>query len=310
MTNKRKGFNLNGIIVIDKPYGLSSNQALQRVKRLFNAQKAGHTGSLDPMATGVLPICLGQATKISQYILDADKAYHAVIQLGISTDSGDSEGKIIHEHSVKNLSIEEIQSVLQKFVGEIKQVPPMFSALKYKGIRLYELARKGITIERKARTIKIYELSLIKYSSQKHTIEIAVRCSKGTYIRTLGIDISKALNCEGHLIKLTRTQCGLLTTEDTFSLEILHELSMTSRYKKILNAEYAMINTPIFNIPSDQENLFYLKGKIHLNNTFTGTARIYDHNKFIAIGHFEQGNLLKKQLFLQGIIENEPKIYD
>ena len=298
MARKRKGIALNGIIVIDKMYGLSSNQALQGVKRLLNAQKAGHTGSLDPMATGVLPICFGQATRIAQYLLDADKAYRAVIQLGISTDSGDAEGNIIYQHTVKDFPLGEIQEALRKFQGEISQIPPMYSAIKHQGKPLYELARQGIEIERKARNVNIYALELIEYNSTKHTIEIAVRCSKGTYIRTLGMDIAKVIHCHGHLIELVRTQCGLLTQNDAFSLEMLHSMSMDLRYEKVLNPEYVFTNTAIFTIPIDQVDLFFLKGKMQLTNNFTGTARIYDHDRFVALGHFNEGSLVKKQLFL------------
>ena len=310
MARKRKGIALNGIIVIDKPYGLSSNQALQRIKRLFNAQKAGHTGSLDPMATGVLPICFGQATRISQYLLEADKAYRAIIQLGIATDSGDTEGKITNQHEVPELTLHDIEEVLQKFRGEISQIPPMYSALKHQGKPLYELARQGIEIERKSRNITIYTLELIEYNAEMHTIEIAVRCSKGTYIRTLGMDIAKALNCDGHLIKLTRTHCGLLTMDDASTLDTLHSLSLDLCYEKVLNPEYAFTDTPIFTIPSDKVDLFYLKGKMQLTNDFTGTARIYDHDRFVALGHFEQGTMVKRQLFLQGITNDEQEIYD
>lgn len=310
MTGKRKGLAVNGIIVINKPYGLSSNQALQRVKRLFNAQKAGHTGSLDPMATGVLPICFGQATRISQYLLDADKAYRATIQLGISTDSGDTEGNIVHTSPVPPLTHERLQTVLQQFLGETEQIPPMFSALKHQGKPLYELARRGIEIERKARRIRIDQLSLIHYDPKAHTIEIDVSCSKGTYIRTLGMDIAKALGCDGHLINLARTRCGLLDTTDAFDLNELEELSLNLRRGKILNAEYAFTDTPVFTISPDKQDLFYLKGKMQLTDNFTGTARIYNQDRFVALGHFEQGNLIKKQLFIQGNINNEQEIYD
>ncbi|WP_440682742.1 tRNA pseudouridine(55) synthase TruB [Cysteiniphilum halobium] len=310
MARKRKGIALNGIIVIDKPQGLSSNQVLQRVKRLFNAQKAGHTGSLDPMATGVLPICFGQATRISQYLLDADKAYQATIQLGISTDSGDAEGNIIEQHEVPEIALESIHKVLREFRGEINQIPPMYSALKHQGKPLYKLARQGVEIERKARNITIYTLELINYNPEKHTIDIDVRCSKGTYIRTLGMDIAKALDCAGHLIKLTRSACGLLTMNDAFSLEMLRSLTLDLCYEKLLNPEYAFTDTPIFTIPNDKVDLFYLKGKMQLTNDFTGSARIYDQDRFVALGHFSDGELVKKQLFLQGIIENEQEIHD
>lgn len=298
MSLKLRKKSLDGIIVIDKPYGLSSNQILQRVKKIFNAKKAGHTGNLDPMATGVLPICFGQATKISQYLLEADKVYQAVIQLGTSTDSGDIEGNITHEHAVPTFTTTHILNVLQQFKGKSSQIPPMYSALKFQGTPLYKLARQGIEIERKPRSIFIHELQLIQYDPILHTIAIKIRCSKGTYIRTLGIDIAQSLNCAGHLIKLTRMQCGLLTDSDSISINSLeHSCDNVSNHKKILSMEYAFTDTPIIKIEDKKIKLFYQQGKIDLINNFTGIARIYDKDCFIAIASFKQGHLIKKTFY-------------
>ncbi|WP_116963963.1 tRNA pseudouridine(55) synthase TruB [Fastidiosibacter lacustris] len=310
MARKRKGIALNGIIIINKPYGLSSNQALQRIKKAFNAQKAGHTGSLDPLATGVLPICFGQATRISQYLLDANKSYEATIQLGISTDSGDIEGQVIRTSDIPVLDEETINTTLQRFIGQIKQVPPMYSALKHQGVPLYEFARKGIEIERKPRVITIFALKLIDYDAYKHTINIDVHCSKGTYIRTLGMDIAQALGTDGHLTKLTRTQCGLLSSQIMLEIDNLEQLTITQRHSRVLNTECVFTDTPIFTIPCDAHSLFYSKGKLQLERNFSGIARIYDQGHFVAIGYFEQGNLIKKQLFLQGIINNGHEIHN
>jgi tRNA pseudouridine55 synthase len=185
----KKGRPINGIIVIDKPTGRSSNHVLQQVKRLFNAQKAGHTGSLDPLATGLLPVCLGDATRISSYLLDADKSYRVECQLGVVTDSGDSDGNVIAESPVPEIEQVQIETIIEGFVGEQDQVPPMYSALKHQGQPLYKLARQGIEIERKARRVTIYDIKLVNLTSD--TLCFDVTCSKGTYIRSLIEDIGQ-----------------------------------------------------------------------------------------------------------------------
>lgn len=189
---KKNRLNLNGVIVVNKSKNISSNKVLQQLKHLFNAQKAGHTGTLDPMATGVLPICFGRGTKIAQYLLDADKEYIATVKLGIETDSGDAEGNVVAEnHIIPTLTESLIETVLEKFRGGISQVPPMYSALKYNGQPLYKLAREGKKVEIKPRNIRVYELELLDFSET--TIKVRVKCSKGTYIRSLAIDIGKQL---------------------------------------------------------------------------------------------------------------------
>lgn len=204
---KKNKLNLNGIVVINKAKGVSSNKVLQQLKYLFNAQKAGHTGTLDPMATGVLPICFGRATKIAQYLLDADKEYIATIRLGIETDSGDTEGQIIAKNNnIPSLSHQLIEEVLTSFRGNISQIPPLYSAIKHNGQPLYKLAREGKSIEVKSRNINIYMLELLDFDED--TLKVRVKCSKGTYIRSLAIDIGKKLGCGGHLIALQRTQSG------------------------------------------------------------------------------------------------------
>lgn len=229
---KKNRLNLNGVVVINKAKGLSSNKVLQQLKYLFNAQKAGHTGTLDPMATGVLPICFGRATKIAQYLLDSDKEYIATVKLGIETDSGDAEGTIIAENdNIPVLSKELIEETLKKFRGEISQVPPMYSALKYNGQPLYKLAREGKTIEIKPRNIIIYELELLSFD--KDIIKVKVKCSKGTYIRSLAIDIGKELGCGGHLIELQRTQSGPFDLKQAFELEQLKDLSLEEKVASI-----------------------------------------------------------------------------
>ena len=206
MARKRRGREINGIVLFDKPLGLSSNQALQRVRRLFNAAKAGHTGSLDPAASGLLPVCFGQATRISGLLLDADKTYRVTGRLGTRTDSGDLEGEVIETRAVPSLDAEAVEAVLARFHGRVEQVPPMYSALKHEGKRLYELAREGKTVERKARTIDFHEITLEGLTETEFTLR--VHSSKGAYIRTLVEDIGEALGCGAVVAELRRIGLG------------------------------------------------------------------------------------------------------
>jgi tRNA pseudouridine55 synthase len=198
----RKRRDIHGIVLLDKPTGLTSNQALQRVKRLCNARKAGHSGSLDPLATGMLPICLGEATKLSSFMLAANKSYDVRAALGAATTTGDSDGEVTEKAAVPALSEQSVLAALAGFVGKIEQVPPMYSALKHEGQRLYTLARKGIEVERPARSVHIHALDLVSYDSP--TLELRVRCSKGTYVRTLVEDLAKALGTVAHVTALHR----------------------------------------------------------------------------------------------------------
>ena len=226
INNKR---DVNGILLLDKPKGLSSNAALQQVKRLYCARKAGHTGSLDPLASGMLPICFGKATKMSQQWLNADKIYHVRAQLGIQTTTGDAEGSIVAEKAVPDLTPKIIEQTLNRFRGEIQQVPPMYSALKHQGQPLYKLARRGITIERLPRAVIIHHLSLLSY--ENHQLELQVHCSKGTYIRTLIEDIGEALHCGAHVVELRRLSVGNFSAEQMISLEQL--LALGQRFEEL-----------------------------------------------------------------------------
>ena len=221
--NRRSGQNISGVILLDKRIGISSNAALQEVKKLFHARKAGHTGSLDPLASGLLLVCLGEATKISSFWLNTDKRYRVKVKLGLSTATGDSEGEIVERKPIPDLNENAIVAVLEKFNGEITQVPPMYSALKHNGTRLYELARQGIDVERKARTVTIFGLSLLHYSDE--TLELDVHCSKGTYIRTLAEDIADAMGSCGHVEELRRTRVGEFALADEYKFEDLECLS-------------------------------------------------------------------------------------
>ena len=217
---------LNGVLLLDKPAGLSSNDALIRAKRLLNAKKAGHTGTLDPFATGLLPLCFGEATKFSHDLLEADKTYDTVVHLGVATETGDTEGAVISEQPV-SVSIAQIEAVLATLRGPIQQVPPMYSALKRDGKPLYEYARAGVTLEREARAVVIHELTLLDY--QAPLLTLRVRCSKGTYIRVLGEDIGHALACGAHLQALRRTGVASLTLAGAVTLEALEAMTPAER---------------------------------------------------------------------------------
>lgn len=222
MARRRKGRPVTGILLLDKPQGWSSNGVLQKIRWLFQAQKAGHTGALDPMATGLLPICLGEATKFTRFLLDADKAYLATASLGVRTDTLDAEGEVIEQRVVPDLSEDAIATLLNaEFTGDLLQVPPMYSALKRDGKKLYELARQGIEIEREARPVHIHRLEMLGYQSPQ--LHLDVDCSKGTYIRTLVDDIGTALGCGAHLSALRRTRHGRFSLTQAVSLDALIE---------------------------------------------------------------------------------------
>ncbi len=223
MSRRRKGRDVNGILVIDKPLDVTSNGILQHVKRLFGAAKAGHTGALDPLATGVLPLCFGEATKFSQMMLDSDKSYIATAKLGVRTETGDIEGSVVSERSVpEDLSADSLETVLAAFRGDIQQVPSMYSALKHKGRPLYEYAREGIEVDRPARPVTIYELTLGEIRDNE--IDIAVSCTKGTYIRSLVEDIGEALGCGAHVTALRRTMASGFTLKDAHAVSELEAM--------------------------------------------------------------------------------------
>ena len=226
---------VHGVLLLDKPIGLSSNQALQKAKWLLRAEKAGHTGTLDPLATGVLPLCFGAATKFSQMHLDADKAYETTVRLGIQTSTADAEGDVLRERPV-TCTQAELDVVLTRFTGSITQVPPMHSALKKDGKALYEYARAGIDVERQARHVTIYALELLEASvlAAQPAISLRVACSKGTYIRTLGEDIGEALGCGGHLSALRRIRTGGFDTRGCVSLDALERMSEAERMACLL----------------------------------------------------------------------------
>ena len=226
MARKRtRGRSVNGVFLLDKPFGLSSNHALQRVRRLFDANKAGHTGSLDPLATGVLPICLGEATKFSQFLLDAEKGYRSTFSLGLRTESGDVDGGEVSRIDASKITLAQIEQAVETFGGDIQQVPSMYSALKHNGQPLYKLARQGIEVERAPRSITIYDYKILDFRPGVIAeLDVEVRCSKGTYIRSLADDLGQMLGCGAHVSALHRTLAGPFHESETLTLSALEEM--------------------------------------------------------------------------------------
>lgn len=300
---RKRGRPVNGIILLDKPEGITSNKALQRVKSIFFAQKAGHTGSLDPLATGMLPICFGEATKVSNYLLDADKRYRFSCQLGVVTNTGDAEGEVIDQHVVPELDEAAIESILQDFRGTIQQIPPMFSALKHKGERLYDLARQGIEVERAPRTVNIHELTLLNYSDG--VLELEAECSKGTYIRTLAEDIGAAIGCGAHVIQLRRLTVGpfqdsaaMVTLEQ---LETLLEENRDELNRLLLPIDAALMHWPDVRLNADL-SYYLLQGQpVQVPKAPSrGWVRLYNADKdiFLGVGQIsDDGKVAPKRLF-------------
>jgi tRNA pseudouridine55 synthase len=277
---------LNGFLLLDKPLGMSSNQALQRVKKLLQAKKAGHTGSLDPLATGMLPICFGEATKFARFFLEANKMYEATAQLGMRTTTGDLEGEVILQKDASGVTIEAIEAILPTFKGTTSQIPSMFSAIKYQGRPLYELAREGITIEREPRSITIDFLELITFDKAAHTFSIKVSCSKGTYIRNLMEDMGEALGVGATVIELRRLSVGHFTEAQMLSLEMLEDSTQEENITRIISLETACDALPILSL-SVEEGRMIQQGKT-LTWIDALTAPEYslkvEGQKFIGIG--------------------------
>jgi len=231
---RTRGRSVNGLFLLDKPFGLSSNHALQRVRRLFDANKAGHTGSLDPLATGVLPICLGEATKFSQFLLDAEKGYRSTFSLGLRTESGDVDGGEVSRIDASHITLEQVEQAVETFRGDIEQVPSMYSALKHNGQPLYKLARQGIEVERAARSITIYDYKILDFRPGVIAeLDVEVRCSKGTYIRSLADDLGQMLGCGAHVSALHRTLAGPFHEAETLTLSALEELRENSEPEQL-----------------------------------------------------------------------------
>ncbi len=297
---------IDGVLLLDKPLGYSSNQALQKVKWLFQAAKAGHTGTLDPLATGVLPICLGEATKFAQYLTDADKTYIARVQFGVTTTTGDAEGKVLARKPV-TFNQAQLLAVLQQFEGVIEQVPPMYSALKHEGKALYTYAREGVEIERQPRSVHIREITLKTYA--EGIAEISVTCSKGTYIRTLAEDIGHALSCGAHLLALRRIATASYDIAQTISLEALEQLNTEQRDQQLLPVDSAIEAIPKIILNADaayylmQGQPVWQSGKIPV-----GDLRLYnDQQQFLGLGYLQpDGKIAPKRLLqVEAIARNK-----
>ena len=295
----KKGRDIDGVFVLDKSSGTSSNSALQQVKRLFGANKAGHTGSLDPLASGLLPICLGQSTKVAQFLLDDDKRYFVRGKLGEVSDTGDSDGKISQYGSTSGIDETTVKDSLKKFVGVISQVPPMFSALKKNGTPLYKLARKGIEVERNPREVKIYEIQFISLEGNILTLEVS--CSKGTYIRTLIEDIGKDLNCGAHVIELRRIGFAHLNIDQSKSFDEINKMSSGELEKLLIGPDEMLPNLKSVYLDYDQSVDVKFGRKIKCDEFNTPQkVKLYDSNrKFIGIGECNHlSEVLPKRLFI------------
>ena len=295
MTQKN---NLNGILLLDKPLMLSSNHAIQKIKKQFNIRKVGHTGTLDPLATGILPVCMGRATRISQFLINSDKTYRALIMLGTRTSTGDKEGEIIETCSSDvSTNTAYIDKVLKSFIGEQKQIPPMYSALKHNGERLYKLAQKGLNVSRKARSINIYSIDLISINDDY--LEVIIDCSKGTYIRTLAEDIAKKLGTVGHIDQLRRLNIKCFHDQSMFSFNQIMKA-------KSINQFLLPIDIPLKHLAkkdfSESESSMFTNGlSIQTNqrsNNESDYIRIYnDESVFLGLGLYSNGYIKPKIVF-------------
>ena len=297
---RARGRDVNGILLLDKPKGITSNEALQQVKRLYFAKKAGHTGSLDPLASGVLPICMGEATKISAFLLDADKRYQVRCQLGITTTTADAEGEVLETRPVEAYTPQQLEKVFDEFRGDIEQIPPMYSALKHEGQRLYKLARQGVEVEREARPVSIFELTLTGQGDD--WLDIDVHCSKGTYVRTLAEDIGERLGCGAHVSALRRTSVGPYADDNLVTLERLEDLKdndMPAMDNLLLSIETALTQWPDVELSADAS--FYLQqGQPVLvpHAPTSGWVRLYATNRlFIGMGEIlDDGRVAPRRL--------------
>ncbi len=305
MARRRRGLPIDGVLLLDKPKGMSSNYALQKARRLYQAQKAGHTGTLDPMATGLLPVCFGEATKFSSHLLEADKVYRARIKFGQVTDTGDAEGTVIREREVPEIAQAELDAVLDRFRGEIDQVPPMYSALKHQGRPLYELARQGIEIERAVRRVTIYNMALLARHSDGIEIEVAV--SKGTYIRSLAEDIGEALGCGAHLTALRRLKTGPFTGDAMLDFERLEALAdQQAREGVLLPVDILLDHLPRLDITAEMARMI-LRGQ--QAETTTGPlevdslARVYQDQQLLGLVRIAAEGVIAPRRLLSSAVE-------
>ncbi|TAI85295.1 tRNA pseudouridine(55) synthase TruB [Pectobacterium versatile] len=307
---RRRGRDVHGVLLLDKPQGVSSNDVLQKVKRIFNANRAGHTGALDPLATGMLPICLGEATKFSQYLLDSDKRYRVIARLGQRTDTSDADGNVIEERAI-GFSATDLEQALEGFRGTTQQVPSMYSALKYQGRKLYEYARQGLTVPREAREITVYELQFIRWEGDE--LELEIHCSKGTYIRTIIDDLGEKLGCGAHVIYLRRLQVATYPTERMVTLEQLAALAEQAQTQEhplslsldplLMPMESPVIDFPEVNLMPVVAGYLKLGQAVQAANTpLDGMVRITegDEHKFIGMGEIDSdGRVAPRRLVVE-----------
>jgi tRNA pseudouridine55 synthase len=288
---------VHGVLLLDKPQGLSSNQALQAAKRLFNANKAGHTGSLDPLATGLLPLCFGEATKVSSYLLEADKRYRARCRLGVRTDSADAEGEVIAEKPVPgDLDSAAIEGALEPLRGDIEQIPPMYSALKHQGKRLYELARQGVEVERKPRPVRIVRYELVGREGDE--LDFEIECSSGTYVRTLIDDLGQALGCGAHVIALRRLGVQPFDDSGMYTLEELESMSLEERDAALIPVDAALTRWPAIEFAAESARYVKQGQAVWVSNApVSGHVRLYGPLGFMGIGEIlDDGRVAPRRL--------------
>jgi tRNA pseudouridine55 synthase len=308
---RNRGRDIQGILLLDKPSGLTSNEALQRVKRIYQARKAGHTGSLDRLATGMLPICFGEATKFTGFLLESDKSYQATFRLGVETTTGDALGEIVKQAAVPDLNPRLIRAVLEKFIGRIEQIPPMYSALKKDGVRLYELAYQGIEVERQPRLITINRIDLLRHDSD--SLDVEIECSKGTYIRTLAEDIGRALGCGAHVSALRRIGAGPFRESEMTGMPELQQLA-ESGYpaldRKLISIDAALSNLPSVRLASTV-SVYLCEGQAVIipRAPTSGMLRLYaESGEFIGIGEvLEDGRVAPRRLVVHANRDNYSK---
>ncbi|MCJ8161389.1 tRNA pseudouridine(55) synthase TruB [Acinetobacter zhairhuonensis] len=286
---------VHGVFLLNKPLGISSNAALQKVRWLFRAEKAGHTGALDPLASGLLPICFGEATKFSHFLLESTKRYQTTVQLGHSTTTGDVEGEVLLEQAVPELTEDKIQQVLSQFIGEIQQIPPMYSALKKQGRPLYELARKGIEVERDARPITIEAIQLLSFTENSITLDVT--CSKGTYIRVLGEDIAKALGTYGHLIYLHRIQTGHFELIPSYTIEYLEGLTEQEREALLLPVYAPVQHFTQIQVPEGRAEYFSRGMESNIEHAAEAQVLVFDGEKCLGLAEInDRKRLIPKRV--------------
>jgi len=307
---KPRGRPVDGILVVDKPAGITSNDALQKAKYLFYAAKAGHTGSLDPMATGVLPICFGEATKFSQFLLDADKCYVSTFRLGVTTTTGDAEGDVLEQRSAAAIDAAQVAAAMTTFEGDILQIPPMYSALKKDGVPLYKLAREGVEVEREPRPVTLFSYRLLDFRpGEVAEADVEIHCSKGTYVRTLAEDLGAALGCGGHVSRLRRTGAGCFNESDAISLDELARLREGCRGEDLDHllrpVDTAVAHLMAVDLPESMA--WYIRrgqpvmaAKAYREAREGDIVRIFDSGVFIGVGQvLEDGRLAPKRLVVE-----------